>query len=89
MMVCLTMRTSGMGCKHRGSPAPDASGAIEVEEAAGAKVHPLLALAVVVQAELLRLQMHSMAGISSCHLLRNLHVRWARQSRLRLDCYWG
>ena len=46
-----------MGCKYRVGLAPDAGGAVEVEEAAGAKVHPLLALAVVVQAELLRLRM--------------------------------
>ena len=46
-----------MGCEYRVGLAPDAGGAVEIEEAAGAKVHPLLALAVVVQAELLRLRM--------------------------------
>ena len=34
---------------------PRACGAVEVEEAAAGKVHKLLALAVVVQADLLRL----------------------------------
>ena len=55
-------RTSGD--RVRQESAPDAGGAVEVEEAAGAKVHPLLALAVVVQAELLRLQMRAMPSVS-------------------------
>jgi hypothetical protein len=54
-----------MGYKQEGNCAPDAGGAVEVEEAAGAKVHPLLALAVVVQAELLRLQMRAMPRCQS------------------------
>lgn len=53
------LECGGMCMEHKQecNSAPDAGGAVEVEEAAGAEVHPLLALAVVVQAELLRLQM--------------------------------